>query len=272
VGDDFSWLAETMADLAREMKWPEKTVKRIEVLSQRLIYGVSKEGLPLSQIRLRGLGRTYITQLVREGYDKPGTILEIPVEELERTLPKRLARRLHKYCQIHYGPKEQESQETAPAKDTWQVKPFSEITSNDGLLGQFRSRLAMAKDLSELVTDPPVILLDEKQNLFFYRGHPVQLAPTTFKLMTLLAKRPGEVLTKDEIYSCLWPDFSNPGNSSNPYDRQISDHKRKITTQLKKATMGKIEVTHEEIKNLIKTIRRVGYRLNLEQADVHHLG
>ena len=217
-GEDFSWLAETLVDLAREMKWPEKMVKRIEVLSQRLIYGVSKEGLPLSQIRLRGLGRTYITQLVREGYDKPETIAEIPTEELERILPKRLARRLHKYCQIHYGPKEPKPKESPPVKEAWQVRPFSEITSNDGLLGQFRSRLALTENLSHLVTDPPVILLDEKQKLFFYRGYTVQLAPTTFKLMALLAKRPGEVVSKDEIYANLWPDLSNPGTSK-PHDR-----------------------------------------------------
>jgi len=103
--------------------------------------------------------------------------------------------------------------------------------------GSIRFPPCLAGNLSDLVTDPPVILLDEKQNLFFYRGYPVQLAPTTFKLMALLAKRPGEVVTKDEIYAHLWPEFSNSGKS-NPYDRQISDHKRKLTTQIMKAIIA----------------------------------
>ncbi len=65
-------------------------------------------------------------------------------------------------------------------------------------------------------------------------------------------------MTRDEIYAHLWPDLSDPTSSSNPYDRQISDHKRKITTQIEEALKGKIEITLEEIKNLIETKRKVG--------------
>ncbi|MFH1349339.1 MAG: winged helix-turn-helix domain-containing protein [Pseudomonadota bacterium] len=183
----------------------------------------------------------------------------------------RLAQRLHKYCILHYGPKEVKPKETPPVKETWQVKPFSEIMSNDGLLAQFRSRLALAKNLVDLVTDPPTVLIDEKQNLFFYQGAMVHLAPATFKLMALLAKRPGEVVTKDEIYAHLWPDFTNPGTSSNPYDRQISDHKRKITTQIQKGLEGKIETSPKKIKNLVKTVRKVGYVLNFKREGVFFL-
>ena len=66
---------------------------------------------------------------------------------------------------------------------------FSEINSNNDLPGLFRSRLALAENLSDLVTNPPVILLDEKQNLISYREYPVQLAPTTFKLMAILGTK-----------------------------------------------------------------------------------
>ncbi|RJR42795.1 MAG: DEAD/DEAH box helicase [Desulfobacteraceae bacterium] len=268
LGEDFSWLAETLADLAREVKWEERVVKKVELLGKRLIYGVSAEGLPLSEIRLRGLGRTYINQLVRNGYDTPQAIADVPLQELERILPKRLAERLHKYCRIHHGRKEQTPSEPTPAKETWQVKPFSEIVSTNGLLGQFRSRLALAENLSNLVTDPPVILLDEKQNLFFYCGYPVRLAPTTFNLMALLAKRPGQVVTRDDTYAHLWPEFSNGGGSSTPYDRQISDHKRKIATQIRKAMEGKTGIDRDDMKNLIKTRRKVGYMLNLKNEEV----
>ncbi|MDP2646020.1 MAG: hypothetical protein Q8P24_13860 [Desulfobacterales bacterium] len=56
---------------------------RVPVLPLPLIYGVIQEGLPLSQIRLRGLGRTYIAQPVQEGYDRPETISELPPGKLE---------------------------------------------------------------------------------------------------------------------------------------------------------------------------------------------
>jgi len=268
VGEDFSWLAETLADLAREMDWHKDAVKKIEELSQRLIYGVSKEGLPLSQIRLRGLGRTYVNQLVYQGYDTPEAIAQVPQEELEKILPKRLAERLHKYCRAHYGSKEERPKEEPSIKKTWEVRPFSEVISNNDLLSGFRSHLALAENLSDLVTDPPTILIDEKQKLFFYQGYPVHLPPTTFKLMALLAKRPGEVVTRDEIYAHLWPDLSNPGSSSNPYDRQVSDHKRKITTQIKKALKGKTDADLSQIKDMIHTKRKVGYVLNVKYEEV----
>ena len=118
------------------------------------------------------------------------------------------------------------------------------------------------------MTDVPVILLDEKQNLFFYRGCPVRLAPTTFKLMALLAKRPGEVVTKDEIYAHLWPEFSNTGTSSNPYDRQISDHKRRIAVQMRKVIKDERGNETDDPKDLITTRRKIGYFLNLNRAQV----
>ncbi len=239
-----------------------RAVEKIEELSERLIYGVGKEGLPLSRIRLRGLGRTYITQLVMNGYDTPEAIAEIPQSELERIIPKRLAERLSRYCKIHFGKKEEPHPQEIP-EDKWEKRPLSEILSSQELLSILRSRLTQVNNLSELIHDPPLILIDEKQMLLFYKGYPVQLPPTTFKLMLLLSKRPGEVITRDEIYSSLYPDSPN---TSRPYDRQISDHKRKILTQIKKALNP--PPNPNELRNLIKTRRKVGYVLTLKQEGI----
>jgi len=83
------------------------------------------------------------------------------------------------------------------------------------------------------------------------------------KQMLLLSKRPGQIITRDEIYTHLYPDSPN---SSRPYDRQISDHKRKITTQIKKALNP--PPNPDELRNLIKTRRKVGYVLNIKQENV----
>jgi len=121
------------------------------------------------------------------------------------------------------------------------------------------------------VIPPPEILLDEKQNLFFYHGFPVRLPPTTFKLMALLAKRPGQVVTRDEIYVHLWPEYASADGSDHPYDRQISDHKRKITTQIKKAFKGKDGADPGKAAELIKTWRKVGYLLLAPREQVWFL-
>jgi DNA-binding winged helix-turn-helix (wHTH) protein len=242
---------------------------------------------------LRGLTRTYINRLVRNGYDTPEAIAEVPVGELERILPKRLAQRLHRHCEIRYGPQGLKLKEARPpieaplageehpggeAPLANEAHPdskadkagaFAEILANNELLARFRSSLAMTENLSELAINPPTILIDEKQNLFFYAGFRVELAPTTFKLMALLGKWPGKVVSRSEIYERLWPEILlNPDSSSNPYDRQISDHKRKIAVQIKKAIKGKAEIDSDQIKNLIKTRRKVGYMLDLKREEV----
>jgi len=67
-------------------------------------------------------------------------------------------------------------------------------------------------------------------------------------------------------------DFSNTDASSNPYDRKISDHKRKITTQIKKAVKGKAAYIEDDINDLIRTKRNVGFMLNLKGEEVWVLG
>jgi len=63
------------------------------------------------------------------------------------------------------------------------------------------------------------------------------------------------VVTRDEIYAHLWPEFSHPDTSANPYDHQISDHKWKITIQIKRVVKGITPVDSEPVKDVIKTAR-----------------
>jgi len=224
--------------------------------------------------------REFNNRLVKNGYDTPEAIAGLPLGELERILTARLAQRRQRYCYNLYGPQGRKVKEAHPAGgapvageehrvgEAHQI-PFADISANDELLARFRSSLAMTENLSEVALNPSTILIDEKQNLLFYAGLRVELAPTTFKFMGLLAIRPGEVVSRSEIYEHLWPESpSNPDYSSNPYDRQISDHKRKIAVQTKKAVKGKAEIDPDQIKNLIRTRRKVGYMLDLKREEV----
>ncbi len=293
VGEDFSWLAETLAALAREIRWDPRAIARIEHLSQRLIYGVTEKGLALSQIRLRGLGRTYINRLIAEGYDTPEALAELPLTELERLLPKHLAERL--YRQFHPDFQKQEDArdqaaitEIREASDSEPVKkdsaaaiqitatasgeslfprPLANILQDKTLLFALRTRLADAKDLCDLITDPPVIFMDEGQQLFFYRGCPIKLQPACFHYLLLLAAKPKQIVARDEIYRRLWPGPMNYDGSNKPYERQISDHKRRCIAQIKKGIAGKIEAAPGELETLIFTRPKVGYMLNLNQGS-----
>jgi len=302
VGEDFSWLAEPLASLAREIRWDPRAIAKISNLSQRLIYGVTEKGLALSQIRLRGLGRTYINRLIAEGYDTPEAVAELTLTELERLLPKHFAERLYRHFHRDYKVQEeaagQESAEgiregapnaahdkesaerakidsisapPATAIPTGGVSfpyPLADILHGNVLLTALRTRLADAKDLCDLITDPPVIFMDERQQLFFYRGLPIKLQPSCFHYLLLLAEKPKQIVARDEIYRRLWPGPMNYDGTNKPYDRQISDHKRRCIAQIKKGIAGKIAVKPGELETLIFTRPKVGYMLNVGKEDV----
>ncbi len=128
VGEDFSWLAETLASLAKEIRWDPSAIVRIEKLSQRLIYGVTEKGLALSKIRLRGLGRTYINRMIVEGYDTPEAVAELPLTELERVLPKHLAERLYRHFHREY----QKQENTIDQKTEAGIREVDDSGRTDG--------------------------------------------------------------------------------------------------------------------------------------------
>jgi len=78
----------------------------------------------------------------------------------------------------------------------------------------------------EACADPPAILIDERQKLFFYWGVPVLLRPASFSYMLLLAQTPGELVMREIIYRRLWPGEINFEGTNKPYERQINDQKR----------------------------------------------
>ena len=320
VGEDFSWLAETLASLAKEIRWDPQAISRIERLSQRLIYGVTEKGLALSKIRLRGLGRTYINTLLAEGYDTPEAVTELPLTELERLLPKHLAERLYRHFHKDYQKLEDATEREAagqaavgeireaadqaktgsegtpvvgliptvppsaaplaiespaavpfpapPAYDISFPRPLADILRDSILLAALRTRLADAKDLRELIADPPVIFMDEGQQLFFYRGCPIKLQPASFQYLLILAGKPKQIIARDEIYRRLWPGPMKYDGSNKPYERQISDHKRRFIAQIRKAVAGKIAVEPGELETLIFTRPKVGYMLNVAKDNV----
>ncbi len=66
-----------------------------------------------------------------------------------------------------------------------------------------------------------------------------------------------------EIYRRLWPGSMNYDGSNKPYERQISDHKRRCIAQIKKGISGKITIATGELDTLIFTRPKAGYMLNI---------
>jgi DNA-binding winged helix-turn-helix (wHTH) protein len=84
----------------------------------------------------------------------------------------------------------------------------------------------------------------------------------------LLAKRPKEIVTRQELYDRLWPGEMSYDGNNKPYERQISDHKSKLIAQIRKGITGKVAVEKDELKTLIFTRPKVGYMLNVGKENV----
>jgi len=190
--------------------------------------------------------------------DLSSIVVEIPLSELARLLPQRLIVQLYslvrKLFEIPEGP-------CFPC-------PLADVVRNRFLQSALRAKLAHIKNLSELIADPPAILIDERQKLFFYRGVPVMLRPVSFSYLLLLAQTPMEFVMRKEIYNHLWPGEMDYEGSNKPYEGQISDHKRKLVAEIRKGIAGRVEMREGEVESLIATRHKMGYMLNFTRENV----
>jgi DNA-binding winged helix-turn-helix (wHTH) protein len=209
-------------------------------------------------IRLRYWGRNGYDGPFAEYADLSSIVLELPLSELAQLLPQRFAVKLYNLVQklfdIPEGP-------CFPCS-------LADLVRDQSLLKSLRSKLAHVNHLSELIADPPAILIDERQKLFFYWGVPVLLRPVSFSYMLLLAKTPGELVMREIIYRCLWPGEINYEGTNKPYERQITDQKRKLLGDIRRGISDRMEVGDGELESLIATRSKVGYALNLDRKDV----
>ena len=190
--------------------------------------------------------------------DLSSIVVELPLSELARLLPQRFAVRLYNYVrkllEIPEGP-------CFPY-------PLADVVRNRSLLSALRAKLAHIKNLSELIADPPAILIEERQKLFFYRGVPVMLRPVSFSYLLLLAQTPREFVMREEIYNHLWPGEMDYEGTNKPYEGQISDHKRKLIAEIRRGIADRLEIGVGEMETLIATRHKMGYMLNFARENV----
>lgn len=89
--------------------------------------------------------------------------------------------------------------------------------------------------------------IDTVSRSVHYQGSPLTLSYKEFELLTLLAKKPGRVFTREEILDAVWQeDYSLE-------TRTVDVHIRRLRR--------KFEETGSKSSLMIETIRNVGYRL-----------
>jgi two-component system, OmpR family, response regulator RegX3 len=132
--------------------------------------------------------------------------------------------------------------------DDYIAKPFSRAE----LVSRVRAILRR-RELDRAEGTAPVrqiggLRLDFVRHEVQVEGEHVQLTPSEFKLLSLLAQRPGEVFTRAEIMRHLWG--SDHVGDEHPADVHVSNLRRKI------------ELSPGSPQRLV-TVRGAGYKLNV---------
>lgn len=97
------------------------------------------------------------------------------------------------------------------------------------------------------------IHIDRRSREVTHRGNPVELTVTEFELLWLLASRPGQVLTREQLLDQV------RGREFEVFDRSIDVHISKLRKKLE---------ANPKQPTLIKTVWGVGYRMDPNEEDV----
>ena len=196
---DFSWLAESLACILRLSGWKEEAVSSVADLSERLLHGVPREGLPLARMHVPGLSRSHICRLIRAGYDTPEAFSLLAPKDLDGLLPEPLAERLI------------EEARRLVRERAATMRP-GERTSHT---------LAMPRE--------QLLYLDLRHpGTVTVKGKRLILTSPQFEQLAALAASPGLCVTYDDLYRAMWPEGVHVEK------QQVNYHKAKLLKQLSK--------------------------------------
>ena len=230
MGEEFSWLIEAISTLAKAEGWPEQVIKKMGVLGERLSFGIDFRGLELAKLRVRGLGRGYISRLLQNGYDTPKALSELSIEELEKMVPQDLAQRIA-----------QRSGPSAPDIVHRDIK-------NDS--PSIQQRIQESVNRAILVVD------QRHPGTIEFQGKGVKLTSKQFWLLTALAESPGKCVSYDALYNKVW------GKEVAVELQQLSYHKSQLLKKINRVA------PKSNVKTLITPVSGEGMVLNLRPDEI----
>ena len=123
--------------------------------------------------------------------------------------------------------------------DDYVTKPFSPRE----LVARVKAVLRRKEDTSKKVKIGDVLLIDLNKYEVFVENKKIDLTPTEFRILKILACKKGWVFTRGQILDHLW------GHDKAVLDRTIDVHIKNLREKLGKA------------KKFIKNVRGIGYKI-----------
>jgi helicase len=244
TGEELGWLVDALAGVARASGWTDARSRTLDLLAERLTYGVRPDALPLARLRARGVGRALLRRLVDGGFADPDALRAAGRDAVAGVLK-------HK----------------AAVTALWAVvegvaPPKPEAGAPTGV-----GRLADAARDDE--PPQPALIVDLTSLRVTYRGHPIPTKPPhhlqrqSVLALAVLAARPGKVVTMSELAAGMQKLTRSPRRVVAPELREI---RYKVIRPFRRALAGVVPAN--EIENLFENVPGTGLRLNASGAKV----
>lgn len=132
--------------------------------------------------------------------------------------------------------------------DDYMTKPFNQLELKARVETALR-RIALVREAENVINAGPFILEPNKQVLQTKEDHKtIHLTPTEFKILSMLARKPEVIFSRDQILDHVW------GNEISVTDRTIDSH---IYTLRKKLGPW---------SHYVKSVQGEGYRFSEERV------
>src|ERR671919_119745 len=231
MGEEFSRLIEAISTLAKAEGWPEAVIKKMDVLGERLSFGIDLKGLELAKLRIRGLGRGFISSLVQNGYNSPKALSELSIEEFEKMVPQELAHRI--------------------------AQRLRSAASNDVVDRPVKKSPPSIQQKIQDAVNKAILVVDQKHpGTIEFQGKGVKLTSKQFWLLAALAEAPGKCVSYDALYNKVW------GDEVSVELQQLSYHKSQLLKKISRAA------PKSSVKTLITPVSGEGMVLNLRPDEI----
>jgi hypothetical protein len=250
IGEEFSWIIEALSAIAIACDWTAEQASELESLSNRLLFGVRADAVPLARLRIRGLGRGLLRRLARAGFGDVESIREAGPELVRKALNhsgvfERLWAKVTHVKKAKPSPYPQKAQPevlmaaeptrpTKPAKSTKQPKQTQTASEEE-----------------------PVLVVDLKAHSVRYRGHalpdrpPNHLQRQLFLALAVLASKPTQAIGMNELAD----EMLRIGElKKRPVAPDARDLRYRVLRALKKA-LSDTQISAKELNGLIDCVQ-----------------
>ncbi|MGF9696893.1 MULTISPECIES: response regulator transcription factor [Paenibacillus] len=131
--------------------------------------------------------------------------------------------------------------------DDYMIKPFNPLELLARVKAQLRRQSLLGKEEFSSLMIIKDLLIDESKHLVRLKGRDISLTPLEFSILVLLASRPGQVFSSQQIYENVWKE---------PYgysDNTVMVHIRNLREKIEEFPRD---------PQYIKTVWGVGYKID----------